>query len=94
VQRVVDRAVDLEHQAEAGADDDLGDHVGDEDQDTDEPPAANLLVQQQREGERQRPLDDEGQHDDEAVVLERLLEGGVGEDHLVVFRPTQSVGAP
>ena len=48
--------------------------------------AADVLVQQQREGERQRPLDDEGQHDDEAVVLERLLEGGVGEDHLVVIQ--------
>ncbi len=78
------RAGYLEHQAEAGADDDLGDHVRDEDQDADEGPAADLLVQQQREADRQRPLNDEGQHDDQAVMLERLLEGGVGENDLVV----------
>ena len=39
LEQAVERAVGLEHEAPAGADDDLGDHVGHEDEHADRPTA-------------------------------------------------------
>ena len=92
-QQVVDRAGGLEHEAPAGADDDLGHDVGHEDQHADDRAAAHLLVEQQRQPDGGRALEDQGRHHDEAVVHQRLVERAVAEDDERSSRsPTNSVG--
>ena len=92
-EQVVDRAVGLEHEAPAGADDDLGDHVGHEDQHPDDRAPAHLLVEQEREQHRGRALEDQGQHHDERRCAgQRLVERGVLQDHQVVLQPDEVGG--
>ena len=92
LEQPVERAVGLEHEAPADADDDLGDHVGNEDQDADHRLEAHLAVQQQGEAEGDRALHHERHDRDEHVVTECLVERGIGEDDDVVAQPDEVDG--
>src|SRR5690606_15695775 len=76
-------------EAPARPDDDLGEHVGHEDEHADDRPAADLLVQQERERDGSGPLEDQGEHDDVAAVQQRVVERGVPEDRQVVVEPDE-----
>ena len=92
VEQAVDGAVGLEHQAPAGADDDLGDDVGHEDEHPDQRLPAHRPVQQQREQERDRALQHQRQHDDDEVVPRASWNVRVLEDRDVVLQADEVGG--
>ena len=88
----VHAAVRLEQKLPGEAGDDLGEHVGHEDQQTEDRASAHPAVQQERDGDRHRPLDHERQDEDEEVVPDRALELGGGERADVVVEADEATG--
>lgn len=89
LQQVVERTAGLQHQAPSRSHDDLGDHVGDEDEDADQRLTAHPPVEQEGEQDRRRPLEDEREDQDEPVVRERVVEQRILQDREVVLEPDE-----
>ena len=81
-QQGVRRAVVHQDELPHDADGDLGEHVGHEDQQPEHGAPAEAAVEQQRDAERDRALDQQRPDDDDGVVAQRVEEDRVleGED--------------
>ena len=90
-QQGVKAAPGLEEQQPDHGGDGFGENVGDEDEEPQEGAAVDAAVEQQRDGEAQRQLDDDRQGGDEEVVEDAAREHRVREDADVVVEADEVV---
>src|SRR5690625_2147723 len=89
---MVDRARGLHHERPAGGHNDFGDHIWHEDQHANQRTSAHAAIEHERNPHRGGSLQNQRHYDDEAVVLQRVLERGVLQNHQVVLQPDEVGG--
>ena len=88
---VVDATVGLQEQRPGDCRDDLGEHVRREDDQPERGAPGEAAVEQQRQAERDRQLDEDRERGDRQVVLDRAAEDRVLEGALVVVEADEAV---